>query len=83
MKVQAELGINADAEVVVHDEDLGGVLVGVGGVGVIGDGHLCLVLLFLIRVKDHCPPVSHSCVGVSFAVIHDCVILFTETYEWI
>ena len=56
MKVQTDLGVDADAEVVVHDEDLGGVLVGVGGVGVVGYGHLGLILLLLVGVKDDRPP---------------------------
>ena len=56
MEVQAELSVNANPKVVVHDKDLGGVLVGVGRVGVVGDGHLGLVLLLLIGMEDHRPP---------------------------
>ena len=56
MEVEAEVGVDADPEVVVHDEDGGGVFVGVGRVGVVGDGHLRLVRFLLVRVKYYRPP---------------------------
>ena len=63
MEVEAELSVDADPKVVVHDKDLGGVLIGVGRVGVIGDGHLGLILLLLVWMEDHRPPIAQRSKG--------------------
>ena len=55
MKVEAQVGINAYAEVVVHDEDGRGVLVGVGRVTLVLNRDSGLVDLLVVRVKDHSP----------------------------
>ena len=58
VKVEAQISINANTEVVVHDEDGRGVLVSVGRVTQVLDCDLRLIDLRLIRVKDHSPSVS-------------------------
>ena len=57
MKVEAQVGINAYAEVVVHDEDGRGVLVGVGRVTLVLNRDSGLVDLLVVRVKNHSPSV--------------------------
>ena len=56
MEVQAKIGVDADAKVVVHDEDLRVVLVGDGG----GIGHSAALVLagFLFRMKDDGPSIQ-------------------------
>ena len=58
VKVEAQVGINAYAEVVVHDEDGRGVLVGVGRVTLVLNRDPGLVDLLVVRVKDHSPSAS-------------------------
>jgi len=60
VEVEAELGVNADAEVVVHDEDGRRVLVRLSGVGVVGQRHLHLVRLLLVGMKYHRPPNNNT-----------------------
>ena len=60
VKVEAQISINANTEVVVHNEDGRRVLVGVGRVTLVHDCDLCLVYLCLIGVKDHSPPVHNT-----------------------
>jgi len=57
VEVEAEVGIDADAEVIVHDKDGRRVLVRLSRVGVVRQRHLHLIRLLLIRVKYHRPPV--------------------------
>jgi len=56
MEVKTEVGVNANAEVVVHHKDGRCILVGLSRVGVVCQSHLHLISLFLVRVKDHGPP---------------------------
>ena len=60
VEVEREFSVDADAEVVVHDVDATGVLVGVGGVGRVLDVDARRVLLAVVRVEDHRPSTTHT-----------------------
>ncbi len=56
MEVEAKVGVNADAEVIVHDKDLRLVLLRVGRLALLLDRVSRLVNLLLVRVENHRPP---------------------------
>lgn len=58
MKVKTEVSVNADAEVIVHDEDLCVVLVRGSGLRVGELLQLLLVLRFVLWVENYSPPVQ-------------------------
>jgi len=55
VEIQTQIGVDADAKVVVHDKDGRRVLVLLSRFGVVRQRHLRLVGLLLIRMKYHCP----------------------------
>jgi len=55
VEIQTEIGVDADAEVVVHDKDGRRVLILLSRVGVVCQRHFCLISLLLVRVKYNCP----------------------------
>lgn len=60
MKVETEVSIDSNPEVVVHDEDRSRVFVQLGCVRVVCDRHLRLISLLLVRVENHGPAVSKA-----------------------
>ncbi len=56
VEVQTKVGVDADAKVVVHDEDLRVILIGDGG----GISHSAALILtgFLFRMKDDGPSIQ-------------------------
>ena len=60
MKVETEVGVNADPKVVVHHEDRSSVFVQLRGVRVVCDRHLRLICFLLVRVENYCPTVKQS-----------------------
>ena len=55
MEVETEICVDADAEVIVHEEYRRRVLVSVGGVQCVGKNELHLVRLLLVGVEDNRP----------------------------
>ena len=63
VEVEAEVGVDADAKIIVHDEHLRVVLVGYGR----DVGHAAgLVLALLFRMEHHCPPIQSDLVGFDY-----------------
>src|SRR6218665_2168953 len=60
MKVETEVGVNADPKVVVHHEDRSSVFVQLRGVRVVCDRHLRLICFLLVRVENYGPTVKQS-----------------------
>jgi len=55
VEIQAKVGIDADAEVVVHDKNGCRVLILLSRVSVVRQCHLCLISLLLIWMKYNRP----------------------------
>ena len=58
VEVQTELGVDADAKVVVHDKDGCRVFVLLSRLRVVSQRHFCLVRFLLIRMKYYCPSIQ-------------------------